>query len=34
MNDWVIFAVGSLATLLCVVATGFLLYAIGTDAAD
>jgi len=34
MNDWIIFMVGSFATLLCVVATGILLYAIETDVKD
>lgn len=34
MNDWIIFLVGSFATLLCVVATSILLYAIETDVKD
>jgi hypothetical protein len=31
MNDWIIFLVGSFATLLCGVATIILIYAIETD---
>ena len=34
MNDWIIFLVGGFATLLCMIATGFLLYAIETDVKD
>ena len=34
MNDWIIFLVGCIATLLCVVATAILLYAIETDVKD
>ena len=34
MNDWIIFLVGCFATLLCVVATAILLYAIETDFKD
>jgi hypothetical protein len=34
MNDWGIFLVGCFATLLCVVATAILLYAIETDVKD
>ena len=34
MNDWIIFLVGGFATLLCVVATAILLYAVETDVRD
>jgi len=31
MNEWIIFLVGCFATLLCVVATVILVYAVETD---
>ena len=34
MADWIIFLVGCFATLLCVVATVILLYAVETDVND
>jgi hypothetical protein len=34
MDEWIIFLVGGFATLLCVVATGILLYSIETDVKD
>ncbi len=34
MNDWIIFAVGCYATLLCVTATAILIYAVNTDGKD
>lgn len=34
MNDWIIFLVGSFATLLCLVATVVLVYAVETDVKD
>jgi hypothetical protein len=34
MDEWIIFLVGGFATLLCLVATGILLYAIETDVKD
>jgi hypothetical protein len=34
MNDWIIFLVGCFATLLCLVATVVLVYAVETDVKD
>jgi hypothetical protein len=34
MTDWVVFLVGCFATLLCVVATAILVYAVETDVKD
>lgn len=34
MNDWIIFAVGCYATLLCVTAMIVLIYAVNTDRKD
>mgnify|MGYP006908206824 CR=1 FL=1 len=34
MSDWIVFLVGCFATLLCVVATSILLYAVETDVRD
>jgi hypothetical protein len=34
MDEWIIFLVGGFATLLCLVATGILLYAIEADVKD
>jgi len=34
MTDWIIFLVGCFATLLCLVATVILVYAIETDDRD
>ena len=34
MNDWIIFLVGCFATVLCIVATAILVYAIETDVQD
>jgi hypothetical protein len=34
MTDWIIFLVGCFATLLCVVATAILVYAVETDVKD
>jgi hypothetical protein len=34
MNDWIIFAVGCYATVLCLIATAVLVYAVNSDGND
>jgi hypothetical protein len=34
MTDWIVFIVGCVATLLCMIATVILVYAVETDVKD